>query len=166
LLLLLPLPLPLPLLLPLLLPSLLLLLLLWPWLWLLPWPCCREWLPPHDVPCCHPERSEGSRCASPCLYTLGPFCTAFLPIGRTLPSTPKNKVQKVGMFSDGQSTVVFSHVFTTNPPRFTTQKPRSAPQNLQNPQQHRPFRLIEKKQKKEDPETVLRFRGHRSADGP
>jgi hypothetical protein len=68
-----------------------------------------------------------------------------------LPSTPKNKIQKVGMFSDGQSTVVFSHVFTTNPPRFTTQKPRSARQNLQNPQQNRPFRLLRKKQKKKTP---------------
>jgi hypothetical protein len=53
------------------------------------------------------------------------------------------------MFFDGKSTVVFSHVFTTNPPRFTTQKPRSARQNLQKtPSKIALFASLEKNKKK------------------
>jgi Holliday junction DNA helicase RuvA len=59
----------------------------------------------------------------------------------------------------------YHHVFTTNSPRITIQKPRFFDQNLQNPQQKRHF-APSKKNPKEDPETVLRSQGHRSAGGP
>jgi hypothetical protein len=69
------------------------------------------------------------------------------------------------MFFIGRFDVVSSHSFTTNSPRITVQKTTFFNQNLQNPQQKGTSPRLEKNQK-EDPETVLRSRGHRSADGP
>jgi hypothetical protein len=71
----------------------------------------------------------------------------------------KNKVKKGGVSFDEELGVVSSHVFTTNSPRFTIQKPRSAHPKSQKTPAKTPLHHKIKKQKKEDPETVFAVSG-------
>jgi hypothetical protein len=148
----LPLPLPLPLLLPLLLPLPLLLLSLS--LLLLSLPVLAVILSAAKDPDA-PHPASISR-----IFPPTP------PRSRRLLSNTKNKVQKVGKFSAANLPsfpATFSPQLHHDLPR---KKPHSAHQISQNPQQKRLFRFQKNKSKKEDPETVLRSRGHRSAGGP
>jgi hypothetical protein len=77
-----------------------------------------------------------------------------------LPSGAKNKFQKSEKFLPAD---LLSFPATFSPQihhDLTIEKPRSAHQNSQNPLQKRPFHTQGRKIKKEDPETVLRSRGH------
>jgi hypothetical protein len=62
---------------------------------------------------------------------------------------PENKSQKSGVFFAGQFGVTFHHVFTTDSPRFTIQKPRKIhPISQTPPQKHAPPPQKKKTKKK------------------
>jgi hypothetical protein len=67
-----------------------------------------------------------------------------------LPSAPAKKienVQKVGMFFAAELDGVFSHTFTTTPPRFTTQFTTFCTPKIAKPPAKTPFHRAEKNYK-------------------